>query len=181
MFNENEKGLKKDIDANKDIGKKSFGTPEKDTDAQDNAEKKLFTQEEVDALIKVRLARAAKAASAADSSYVKSLKEEAEKNSRIISDLRTKADDAAQRLLTYELKDKILKRGVEPKFADFALFEISKDINAGIDFDEAFERFYGENDFSVKERSATGLKQGGSVASVSAVEDSFYRINPTLK
>ncbi|UKI35810.1 MAG: hypothetical protein L6V93_17405 [Clostridiales bacterium] len=91
--------------------------------------KKLFTQEEVDALIKVRLARAAKSAkeaSDADGLEIKTLKEEAEKNLGIISSLRAEADSAAQRLLAYELKDKNYQKGVEPKFADFALYEIKK-------------------------------------------------------
>lgn len=176
MFNENEKGLE-----NGEV--KADFKPEQETDAQDNAEKKLFTQKEVDALIKVRLARAAKSAkeaSDADGLEIKTLKEEAEKNLGIISSLRAEADSAAQRLLAYELKDKIIKKGVEPKFADFALYEIKKDIDAGADFDDAFERFYADNDFSVKERLATGLKQGGTISSVSAVEDSFYKINPML-
>ncbi|MDY5626491.1 MAG: hypothetical protein SPF92_02675 [Clostridia bacterium] len=181
MFNENEKGFDKTVSGGDNADKKVLENPEKNTDVQDNTDKKLFTQEEVDALIKVRLARAAKAAKEADTSEIKTLREEAEKNNSIISDLRAKADDAAQRLLAYELKDKILKRGVEPKFADFALFEIKKDISAGIDFDDAFERFCNENDFSVKEKSTTGLKQGGTITSMSAVEDSFYKINPTLK
>ena len=176
MFDENEKGLENGKDT-------ADFKPEQKTDAQDNAEKKLFTQEEVDALIKVRLARAAKSAkeaSDADGLEIKTLKEEAEKNLGIISSLRAEADSAAQRLLAYELKDKIIKKGVEPKFADFALYEIKKDIDAGADFDDAFERFYADNDFSVKERLATGLKQGGAISSVSAVEDSFYKINPML-
>ena len=124
MFDENEKGLENGKD-------KADFKPEQKTDAQDNAEKKLFTQEEVDALIKVRLARAAKSAkeaSDADGLEIKTLKEEAEKNLGIISSLRAEADSAAQRLLAYELKDKIIKKGVEPKFADFALYEIKKDI-----------------------------------------------------
>ena len=164
MFDENEKGLE-----NGEV--KADFKPEQETDAQDNAEKKLFTQKEVDALIKVRLARAAKSAkeaSDADGLEIKTLKEEAEKNLGIISSLRAEADSAAQRLLA------------EPKFADFALYEIKKDIDAGADFDDAFEKFYADNDFSVKERLATGLKQGGAISSVSAVEDSFYKINPML-
>ena len=111
MFNENEKGLDKTVSGGDNADKKVLENPEKNTDVQDNTDKKLFTQEEVDALIKVRLARAAKAAKEADTSEIKTLREEAEKNNSIISDLRAKADDAAQRLLAYELKDKILKRG----------------------------------------------------------------------
>lgn len=212
MFIENEKGLKDKKDLKDENGfkgengkiengskdgkffkdEKSFKNAEsgnenfksENNDAQEGAEKKLFTQEEVDALIKVRLARAAKSAKEAkfaESEEIKTLKEEAEKNLGMISSLRKEADDAAQRLLAYELKDKIIKKGVEPKFADFALYEIKKDIESGIEFDDAFERFYAENDFSVKERLATGLKQGGNISSVSAVEDSFYKINPMLK
>ena len=191
MFIENEKGLK-DENGLKNENKNGFKNAEsgnenfksEGTDAQNGADKKLFAQDEVDALIKVRLARAAKSAreaKIAESEEIKTLKEEAEKNLGMISSLRKEADDAAQRLLAYELKDKIIKKGVEPKFADFALYEIKKDIESGVEFDDAFERFYADNDFSVKERLATGLKQGGNISSVSAVEDSFYKINPMLK
>ncbi|UKI35809.1 MAG: hypothetical protein L6V93_17400 [Clostridiales bacterium] len=59
--------------------------------------------------------------------------------------------------------------------------KLKKDIDAGADFDDAFEKFLRrQRFFSVKERLATGLKQGGAISSVSAVEDSFYKINPML-
>lgn len=152
------------------------------TDAQVNAKQKTFTQNEVDEIVKKRLSRALKLYPDKEELLeLKQIKEESLGKDKIISDLQSAADLNAQRLATYELKEKIIKNGVDLKFADFALFEIKRGIDAGLDFDSSFESFIENNDFLVKKFETTGLRQGGSIAPGNSVEESFYKINPNLK
>ena len=155
---------------------------QKDTDAQVNAENKTFTKAEVDEIVKKRLARAFKDYPAKEEmARLINLKGELDVKDREISSLKDAASLNAQRLATYELKDKILKKGVDLKYADFALFEIERGMREGLDFDSSFESFAANNDFLFRKIGTTGLRQGGAIYNQSSIEDSFYKINPRLK
>ncbi len=152
------------------------------TDAQVNANEKTFTQAEVDEIVKRRLTRALKDYPDKEEIVrLQKLKDETQDKDRIISELKSNADLNAQRLATYELREKLIKNGVDLKFADFALYEVKKGIDTGLDFEAAFEGFIEDNDFLVKNKKTTGLRQGGAIASQNSVEESFYKINPSLK
>lgn len=152
------------------------------TDAQENAKEKTFTQHEVDEIVKKRLARALKDYPDKEEIIeLQKLKQEAEDKDKIISELRNTADLNTQRLATYELREKLIKNGVDLKFVDFALYEVKKGVDMGLDFDASFESFIENNDFLVTNKKTTGLRQGGAIASQNSVEESFYKINPTLK
>lgn len=153
-----------------------------DTDAQENAKDKTFTQSEVDEIVKKRLARALKDYPEKEEiARLINLKDDLEGKDKEIASLKDEASLNAQRLATYELKEKILKNGVDLKFADFALFEVKKGIDEGLDFESSFENFIQNNDFLVKKFETTGLRQGGTISHQSQVEESFYKINPQLK
>ena len=155
---------------------------QKDTDAQVNAENKTFTKAEVDEIVKKRLARAFKDyPDKEEMARLINLKDDLDIKDKEISSLKDEASLNAQRLATYELKDKILKKGVDLKYADFALFEIEKGMKEGLDFDSSFESFAKNNDFLFKKIGTTGLRQGGAIYNQSSIEDSFYKINPSLK
>ena len=178
MLKENENEM---IMETKEAQNEALDAP-KDTDAQVNAQNKTFTKAEVDEIVKKRLARAFKDyPDKEEMARLINLKDDLETKDKEISSLKDAASLNTQRLATYELKDKILKRGVDLKYADFALFEIERGIKEGLDFDSSFESFAQNNDFLFKKIGTTGLRQGGAIYNQSSIEDSFYKINPRLK
>lgn len=153
------------------------------TTLEDNEPAKIFTQAQVDEIVKNRLARVLKnMPSKEEVESFNILKKENEENFQIIENLKNEAELKTQRLLTYERKDIILKRGVNDKFGDFARFEAERLLNNETDFETALDAVIEENPWLVSSHVLkTGLSHGGEKIRVSSLEESFYRRNPTLR
>ena len=132
------------------------------------ADTRVFTQEQVDEMIKARLAR---------------VKGNPSKTGDI-EEIKQKAEMAEQKLLTYERRDKILKKGVPAKLADFILFEASKMVSDEDDFDGALEQFLEQNQEYLSPQNqawSMGMRQGSAQSRLSGVELAFAKRNPNLK
>lgn len=142
-----------------------------------------FTQNEVDEIVKTRLARALKNMPSKDELLeFENLKKLNEENEAVIEKLKTESEFNVQRLLTYERKEVIGKKGIEDKFKDYVMFEAAKNVNDETDFETAVDILLNENEWLLKQKSfKTGLSQGTNNGGISGLEESFYRRNPKLR
>ncbi len=142
-----------------------------------------FTQQEVDEIVKTRLARALKNMPSKDKLLeFENLKKQNEENEAAIEKLKAESEFNMQRILTYERKEIIGKRGIEDKFKDYVMFEAARYVNDEIDFESAVDILISENEWLLKQNVIkTGLSQGTSNGGISGLEESFYRRNPKLR
>ena len=142
-----------------------------------------FTQHEVDEIVKTRLARALKNMPSKDELLeFENLKKINEENEAAILKLRAESENNMQRLLTYERKEILNKRGIEDKFKDFAMFEAEKLTNEDVSFDNAIDMVIENNEWLLKKTGfKTGMSQGSFESGISSLEESFYRRNPKLR
>ena len=176
MFNENEKN---EILKNEDANISGDNTLEQ----KDIEQPRIFTQQEVDEIVKNRLARALKnMPSKEEFSEFESLKKQNEVNESVIEKLKAESEINMQRLLTYERYELVNKKGIDEKFKDFALYEAEKLISEDVSFDTALDTVI-ENNFWLVNNSPykTGISQGTKDTYMSALEESFYKRNPNLR
>jgi hypothetical protein len=144
----------------------------------DSPKQKLFTQEELDEIIKARLKRAEKnIPSKEELEEFRRWREEYES----IEALRQKAELAHKKLTGYERKDKILKKGVPERLCDFFLFEAEKAMSDSTDFDKALDKVISQNSDLLSMQDSWGMRQGSAKRQPSGVEIAFLKRNPNLK
>ena len=169
------------------------GNPSGGTDAQDNAETKTFTQEEVDAAIQARLARERKKLPAE-----KDLKEfqEWKKTQKppaaddATTQLQRELEETRAKLEAAERKETVLSSKVNPKMAAYVVFEVSKLVDDNTDFDDALAKWLKDNpEFTAAgtetknetPAGAQGQRHTTPPGKLSGVELEFYKRNPELK
>lgn len=164
----------KDLDINEALSEKTDDTLQGE---------KFFTQSQVDEIVKTRLARAMKNVPAKEEiDELRLQKKLNEENVLKIENLKKEADEASQRLLAYEQKEMINKRGVNAKFESFVRFETEKLTDDNTDFETALDEFISENPWVTESTPIkTGLCQGSKSAGISNLEESFYKRNPNLR
>ena len=142
-----------------------------------------FTQQEVDEIVKARLARALKNMPSKDELLeIENLKKLNEENEAALEKLKAESELNVQRLLTYERKEIIGKKGIDDKFRDYVMFEAAKYVNDETDFESAVDILTEENEWLLKHTVIkTGLSQGTNKGGISSLEESFYRRNPKLR
>ncbi|HHU52714.1 MAG TPA: hypothetical protein GXZ43_01355 [Clostridiaceae bacterium] len=116
------------------------GTQSQSPDAQGNnaGSEKTFTQEDVNNIVSQRLEQEKKKMPS---------KEELEAFKKWQEDQKTAEEKRAEKdaeynqmqaeLNLYKNKEKVTKAGINPEFAEFAVFEVSKQVNDSTDFDTA--------------------------------------------
>lgn len=176
MFENNENVLKIDTKNNADLGGEI-------TLEENGGSSKSFTQEQVDEIVKTRLARALKnMPSKEELLEFENLKKLSEENEATIKNLKAESEKNMQRLLTYERNEITSKRGINEKFRAFALFEAEKLICDEVGFEDALEKVIEENPWLTSSPVfKTGLSQGSKNTGISGLEESFYKRNPNLR
>lgn len=154
--------------------------------SQGNEPEKTFTQAELDAIVKERLARAAKGLPAKDElTAFKKWQEEQKAEGLKSDDKLKKLEEYEQKLQAYEQREKVRAANVEGRFIDFVVFEANRRMNKNTDFEAALKAYLAENPnylagnpFSF---GAGGYRQGWSGQQLSGVEAEFLKRNPDLK
>lgn len=172
MFNENENLNEKQNDAILDITLK-----------KEKEQPRSFTQQEVDEIVKNRLARALKNMPSKEEFLdFENLKKKNEENESVIEKLKAESEINMQRLLTYERYEMVNKKGIDKKFKDYAVFEAEKLINEDVSFDMALDIVIENNEFLINNSPLkTGISQGSVGTGISSLEESFYKRNPSLR
>ncbi len=78
-------------------------------------------------------------------SAIADFKEKKRANEPDIGKLEKERDEARNELNAYRQKEKLKKSGVEPQYADFVLYEVSKKVTDKVDFDAALKAYMKEN------------------------------------
>jgi len=151
-----------------------------------NEPEKSFTQADLDAIVKERLARASKGLPAKDElAAFRKWQEEQKADASKGDDKLRKLAEYEQKLQSYEQREKVRAANVEGRFIDFVIFEANRRMNKNTDFEAALKNYLAENpnfmagnQFSL---GAGGYRQGGSGQQLSGVEAEFLKRNPDLK
>lgn len=154
--------------------------------SQSNEPEKTFTQTELDAIVKERLARAVKGLPVKEElAAFKKWQEEQKTDGFKDEDKLRKLAEYEQKLQSYEQREKVRAANVEGRYIDFVIFEANRRVNKNTDFEAALNSYLAENpNYLVGNQislSAGGYRQGGSGQQLSGVEAEFLKRNPYLK
>ena len=147
---------------------------------------KTFTQDEVNSIVQKRLEQQSKKSPS---------KEELEAFKKWQEDQKTAEEKRAEKdaeynkmqaeLNLYKNKEKVTKAGINPEFAEFAVFEVSKQVNDSTDFDAVLTSWIEANPQYKADaeppKQTTGIRQGSAGEQLSGVEEIFKKKNPNLK
>lgn len=95
-------------------------------------------------------------------------KQQREANKPDISAIEKERDDARKELETYRQRDLLKESGVDARYEDYVLFEVSKKVDDKTDFKAALKAFLKDNPqyagggYRVNVRAKTGTSQAGS-------------------
>ncbi len=166
------------------------GTQSQTPDAQGKtaeSSEKTFTQDDVDNIVKKRLEQAYKKMPSEEEQQAFKEWQEAQKTAEEKqAEKEQKFNQMQAELNLYKNKEKVTKAGIDPKYADFAVFEVSKSVNDSTDFDSALSSWLEENEqykisAEAKPTGSTGIRQGSAQKEMDSVEKLFKERNPNLK
>jgi len=149
-------------------------------------EEKTFTQAELEAVLKERLARAAKGLPGKeDLAAFKKWQDEQKADGAKSDEKLQKLAEYEQRLQAYEQREKVRAANVEGRFIDFVIFEANRRMNKNTDFDTALKAYLADNpNYLAGNQPLAGVggyRQGGTGQQLTGVEAEFLKRNPNLK
>lgn len=181
----------KNVDPNNPSNQGSEPAGQNKPDSQGAKEERTFTQAELDMIVQTRLAAERKKMPSKDELAAYKAWEAEQKakepENKEAEEAKRQLAAAQAELERYKNKEKVLKAGIDPQFADYVTFEIGRLVDDATDFDTALitwsktNEHFKKQDAQTKPQGAGGMRQGGAPAQPDGVEEAFYKLNPQLK